>query len=29
LSVIVFSITFCLAIVYIQLLGAELTGAKR
>ena len=29
LSVIVFAITFCLAILYIKLLGAELTGAKR
>ena len=29
LSVIVFLITFSLAIVYIKLLGAELTGAKR
>ena len=29
LSVIVFLITFCLAMVYIRLLGAELTGAKR
>ena len=29
LSVIVFLITFCLAIIYIRLLGAELTGAKR
>lgn len=29
LSVIVFAITFCLALVYIKLLGAELTGAKR
>ena len=29
LSVIVFLITFCLAILYIKLLGAELTGAKR
>lgn len=29
LSVIVFLITFCLAILYIRLLGAELTGAKR
>jgi hypothetical protein len=27
--VIVFLITFCLAMLYIKLLGAELTGAKR
>jgi ABC-type sugar transport system permease subunit len=29
LSVIVFAITFALALVYIRLLGAELTGARR
>jgi ABC-type sugar transport system permease subunit len=29
LSVIVFLITFCLALLYIRLMGAELTGAKR
>jgi ABC-type sugar transport system permease subunit len=29
LSVIVFLITFCLALIYIRLMGAELTGAKR
>ena len=29
LSVIVFALTFSLALVYIKLLGAELTGAKR
>ena len=29
LSVIVFLITFCLALLYIKLLGAELTGGKR
>ncbi len=29
LSVIVFAITFCLALLYIRLLGADLTGAKR
>ena len=29
LSVIVFLITFSLAMVYIRLLGAELTGGKR
>ena len=28
-SVIVFLITFTLALVYIRLLGAELTGARR
>lgn len=29
LSVIVFLVTFCLAIIYIRLMGAGLTGAKR
>jgi raffinose/stachyose/melibiose transport system permease protein len=29
LSVIVFLVTFTLALIYIRLLGAELTGAKR
>jgi ABC-type sugar transport system permease subunit len=29
LSVIVFLITFCLALIYIRLMGAELTGARR
>jgi ABC-type sugar transport system permease subunit len=29
LSVIVFAITFSLALLYIRFLGAELTGAKR